>query len=205
MAPIKQPVLRKRDYDFCHIAWCRAGSTEIEFSILNALLQEFGENSFCVAYAFIHRLAAKFEVGLEYLMATCRAMDNIGSRTVLRQDHFLDSLGRGALRCGTLLSEGLRVCIKPLEASNKEVFLPLPIEVDRGARQSGFFCNVADRGPAIPEIAEPLNRGYKNSLSRVFGFRSSRLFHNIDDAIFSDGQRNEGFIPRELRIRVIDK
>jgi hypothetical protein len=103
MAPVKQPVLRKRNYDSCHIARLGAGSMEIEFSILNAFLQEAGQDSFGVEDAFLHKRAAKFEVGLEQLMATCRAMDNIGGRTVLRQDHCLDSLSGGSLNCGSLL------------------------------------------------------------------------------------------------------
>ena len=134
MAPVKQPVLRKRNYDSCHIACRGTGSMKIEFSILNAFLQEPGKDSFGVEYAFFHKLTAKFEVGLEHLMATCRAVDNIGSRTVLRQDHCLDSLSSGSLSCSTLLCEGLRVFMKLLESGNKQIFLPLPIQVDRGSR-----------------------------------------------------------------------
>ena len=177
MAPVKQPVLRKRNYDSCHIAWCRAGSTEFEFSLLNALLQELGENSFCVEYAFIHKLAAKFEVGLEHLMTTCRAMDNIGGRTVLRQDHSLDSLSSGSLSCSSLLCKGLRVCVKSLQSGNKQVFLPLPIQINRGACYSSFFCDIIDRGSAVPELAKPLYRRQENSLSRVFGFRPYTTCH----------------------------
>jgi hypothetical protein len=47
----------------------------------------------------------------------------------------------------------LRVFMKLLESGNKQVFLPLPIQVDRGTRQSRFFCDVADRGPTIPGAA----------------------------------------------------
>src|SRR5882762_6626111 len=118
--------------------------------------------------ALLHKLAAKFEIGFEHLMATCRAMDNIGGRTVLRQNHRLDSLRRSSFGCSTLLCEGLRVCVKPFESGNKQIFLLLPIQVDCGARQSRFFSNIANRGSAISEIAEPSNGRYENPLSRVF-------------------------------------
>ena len=181
---IKERVLRKADDDSRYIFRTGRRSLQIELGILNALLQKANQDFLPMPQALLHEAVAKLEICLKDLMATCRAVDNIGGRTVLRQDHCLDSLSSGSLSCSSILCKGLRVFMKLLETSNKQVFLPLPIQVDRGARQSGFFCDVADRGPAIPEIAEPLDRCYENSLSRVFGFRPSRLFHRINDATF---------------------
>lgn len=70
--------------------------------------------------------------------------------------------------------------MESLQPSNEQILLPLPIKVDRGARQSGFFCDVIDRGPAIAEITEPLYGRYENSLSRLFGFRPSSLLNDAD-------------------------
>src|SRR6267378_3213519 len=127
-------------------------------------------------------IVAKLEICLEDLRAACRTVYDVGACAVLRDDHRFNSLcGRPFLRSGGL-SKTPRVFVESLQSGNKQVFLPLPIQINRGACYSSFFCDIINRGPAITEITKPLYRRYENSLSRVFGFRSSWLFHRINDA-----------------------
>src|SRR5258708_34278340 len=84
--------------------------------------------------------------------------------------------GSPFLRSGSI-SKNPRLRVKSLQPSHKKVLLPLPIEIDRGACQSGFFGDIVDRGSAVPELAKPLYGRKENLLYRIFGFVPSRPFH----------------------------
>ena len=127
--------------------------------------------------AFLHNGTAKLEIRLKKLMAARRSMHDVGGYAVLRQDHRANSFcGRTFLRSGGL-SEVPRADVESLQPGDKQVLLPRPIEVDRGARYSCLFRDIVDRGSAITELAKPLYRRTENLFSRILGFRSSMLFH----------------------------
>jgi hypothetical protein len=176
MTPIKQRVLRKANDDVRYV--CRAERpARFEFAVSNALLHEAGQESLAMAQAFLDHSPSELKVCLKELMAACCAVDDVGSRAVLRHDSCENSFfGRPFLRSGGF-GQDPRLRVKSLQPSHKKVLLPLPIQVDRGARQSGFFGDIVDRGAAVTELAKPLYGGDENLLCRVFGFFPSRQFH----------------------------
>src|SRR6266853_2775774 len=125
--------------------------------------------------AFLHDGTAKLEIRLEKLMATRRSVHNVGGYAVLRHDHCANSFcGRPFLRSGSF-SEVPRLYVESLQPSDEKVFLSSPIKVDRGARYSCFLCDIVDRGSAVTELTNPLNRGSENLLSPGLGCRRSIL------------------------------
>ena len=130
-----------------------------------------------MAQAFLNRSPPKLKVCLKEFVAACRPVDDVRSRAVLRHDSCENSFfGRPFLRSGGF-SKNPRLRVKSLQPSHKKVLLPLPIEIDRGACQSGFFGDIVDRGSAVPELAKPLYGRKENLLCRIFGFFPSRCFH----------------------------
>ena len=130
-----------------------------------------------MAQAFLDHSPSELKVCLKELMAACCAVDDVGSRAVLRHDSCENSFfGRPFLRSGSF-GKNPRLRVKSLQPSHKKVLLPLPIQVDRGARQSGFFGDIVDRGAAVTELAKPLYGRNENLLCRIFGFVPSRRFH----------------------------
>ena len=127
--------------------------------------------------AFLDHSAPELEVCLKKLMAARCAVDDVRGRAVLRHDRCENSFcGRPFLgSCGFSQVPGARV--KSLQPSNKQVLLPLPIKIHRGARQSRLFRDIVDRGSAVPELAKPLDGCHENLLFRVFGFFPSKNFH----------------------------
>jgi hypothetical protein len=177
MTPIKQRVLRKANDDVRYVCRADRGSARFEFAVSNALLHEASQESLAMAQAFLDHSPTDLKVCLKELMAACCAVDDVGSRAVLRHDSCENSFfGRPFLRSGGF-SKNPRLRVKSLQPSHKKVLLPLPIEVDRGARQSSFCCDIVDRGAAVPEVAKPLYGRNENLLCRVFGFFPSRHFH----------------------------
>ena len=140
---------------------------QIEFAFFNALFQETGEDFLPGTKAFVHDGTTKPEIRFKNLMTARSPVDDVGACAVLSHDRPQDSFcGRPFLRRGRL-SKVPSVRVESLEPSNKQVFLSLPIEVDSGARQSSFFCDIIDRGSAITEITEPPYGRPENFLSRV--------------------------------------
>ena len=177
MTPIKQRVLRKANDDVRYDCRADRGPARFEFAVSNALLHETGQESLAMAQAFLDHSPSELKVCLKELMAACCAVDDVGSRAVLRHDSCENSFsGRPFLRSGGF-GQDPRLRVKSLQPSHKKVLLPLPIQVDRGARQSGFFGDIVDRGSAVTEPAKSLYGRYENPLSGVFGFRGSVLFH----------------------------
>ncbi len=167
--PIKQRVLRKANDDVCYICRADRGPARFEFAVSNALLHEASQEFLATAQAFLDRSPPKLKVCLKEFVAACRPVDDVRSRAVLRHDSCENSFfGRPFLRSGGF---------GQLQPSHKKVLLPLPIQVDRGARQSGFFGDIVDRGSAVPELAKPLYGRKENLLCRIFGFVPSRHFH----------------------------
>jgi hypothetical protein len=174
---IKQRVLRKANDDVCYFCRADRGSGRFEFAVSNALLQEARQETLAMAQAFFDHSPPKLKVCLKELMAAWGAVDNVRSRAVLRHDSCQNSLfGRPFLRSGGF-SKNPRLRIKSLQPSHKKVLLPLPIQIDRGARQSSFCCDIVDRGSAVPELAKSLYGRNENLLCRIFGFLPSRRFH----------------------------
>ena len=177
MTPIKQRVLRKANDDVRYVCRADRGPARFEFAVSNALLHEASQEFLATAQAFLDRSPPKLKVCLKEFVAACRPVDDVRSRAVLRHDSCENSFfGRPFLRSGGF-SKNPRLRVKSLQPSHKKVLLPLPIEVDRGARQSSFCCDIVDRGAAVPELAKPLYGRNENSLCRVFGFFPSRHFH----------------------------
>jgi hypothetical protein len=177
MTSIKQGVLRKANDDVRYVCRADRGSARFEFAVSNTLLHEASQESLAIAQAFLDHSPTELKVCLKELMAACCAVDDVGSRAVLRHDSCENSFfGRPFLRSGGF-SQNPRLRVKSLQPSHKKVLLPLPIEVDRGARQSGFFGDIVDRGSTVPELAKPLYGRNENLLCRVFGFFPSRHFH----------------------------
>ena len=177
MTPIKQRVLRKANDDVRYVCRADRGPARFEFAVSNALLHETGQESLAMAQAFLDHSPSELKVCLKELMAACCAVDDVGSRAVLRHDSCENSFfGRPFLRSGGF-GQDPRLRVKSLQPSHKKVLLPLPIQVDRGARQSGFFGDIVDRGAAVTELAKPLYGRNENLLCRVFGFFPSRHFH----------------------------
>ena len=175
--PIKQRVLRKANDDVCYVCRADRGPARFEFAVSNALLHEASQEFLAMAQAFLDRSPPKLKVCLKEFVAACRPVDDVRSRAVLRHDSCENSFfGRPFLRSGGF-SKNPRLRVKSLQPSHKKVLLPLPIEVDRGARQSSFCCDIVDRGSAVPELAKPLYGGKENLLCRIFGFFPSRRFH----------------------------
>lgn len=130
-----------------------------------------------MAQAFLDHSLSELKVCLKELMAAFRPVDDVRSRAVLRHDSCENSFcGRPVLRSGGF-GKNPRLRVKSPQPSYKKVLLPLPIEVDRGARQSSFCCDIVDRGSAVPELAKPLYGRNENLLCRIFGFFPSRSFH----------------------------
>ncbi len=177
MTPIKQRVLRKANDNVRYVCRADRGPARFEFAVSNALLHEAGQESFAMAQAFLDHSPSELKVCLKELMAACCAVDDVGSRAVLRHDGCENSFfGRPFLRSGGF-GQDPRLRVKSLQPSHKKVLLPRPIQVDRGARQSGFFGDIVDRGAAVSELAKPLYGRNENLLCRVFGFFPSRHFH----------------------------
>jgi hypothetical protein len=177
MTPIKQRVLRKANDDVRYVCRADRGPARFEFAVSNALLHETGQEPLAMAQAFLDHSPSELKVCLKELMAACCAVDDVGSRAVLRHDSCENSFfGRPFLRSGGF-GQDPRLRVKSLQPSHKKVLLPLPIQVDRGARQSGFFGDIVDRGAAVTELAKPLYGRNENLLCRVFGFFPSRYFH----------------------------
>jgi len=177
MTPIKQRVLRKANDDVRYACRADRGPARFEFAVSNALLHEAGQESLAMAQAVLDHSPSELKVCLKELMAACCAVDDVGSRAVLRHDSCENSFfGRPFLRSGGF-SKNPRLRVKSLQPSHKKVLLPLPIQVDGGARQSGFFGDIVDRGTAVPELAKPLYGRKENLLCRIFGFVPSRRFH----------------------------
>ena len=175
--PIKQRVLRKANDDVCYVCRAERGSGRLEFAVSNALLQEARQETLATAQAFFDHSPPKLKVCLKKLMAARCAVNDVRSRAVLRHDSCQNSFsGRPFLRSGGF-SKNPRLRIKSLQPSHKKVLLPLPIEIDRGARQSSFCCDIVDGGSAVPELAKPLYGGNENLLRRIFGFLPYRRFH----------------------------
>jgi hypothetical protein len=177
MLPIKQRVLRKANDDMCYVCRADRGSGRFKFALSNALLQEARQECLAMAQAFLDRSPPKLKVCLKELMAAYRTVDDVRSRAVLRHDSCENPfLGRPLLRgCG--FSKNPRMRVKSLEPSHKKVLLPPPIEVDRGARQSSFCCDIVDRGSTVPEVAKSPYGGNENLFRRILGFFRSRRFH----------------------------
>jgi len=106
---------------------------QIEFSVPNSLLQEVSQEFLSMAQAFLHDGTAKPEVCLEQLMAALCAVDDVGSCAILSQDHCTDPLGGRPFLRSRGFGKVPRVLVESLQTGNKQVFLPPPIEVDRGA------------------------------------------------------------------------
>jgi hypothetical protein len=177
MTPIKKRVLRKANDDVRYVCRADRRPARFEFAVSNALLHEAGQESLATAQAFLDHSPSELKVRLKELMAACCTVDDVGSRAVLRHDSCENSFfGRPFLRSGGF-GQDPRLRVKSLQPSHKKVLLPLPIQVDRGARQSGFFGDIVDRRSAVPELAKPLHGGDENLLCRVFGFFPSRHFH----------------------------
>ena len=177
MTPIKQRVLRKANDDVRY--GCRAdrGPVGFEFAVSKALLHEASQEFLAAAQAFLDHSLSELKVCLKELMAAGGPVDDVRSRAVLRHDSCENSFcGRPFLRSGGF-GKNPRLRVKSLQASYKKVLLPLPIEIDRGARQSSFYCDIVDRGSAVPELAKPLYGRKENLLCRIFGFVPSRRFH----------------------------
>ena len=175
--PIKQRVLRKANDDVCYVRRADRGPARFEFAVSNGLLHEASQEFLATAQAFLDRSPPKLKVCLKEFVAACRPVDDVRSRAVLRHDSCENSFfGRPFLRSGSF-SKNPRLRVKSLQPSHKKVLLPLPIEVDRGARQSSFCCDIVDRGSAVPELAKPLYGRKENLLCRIFGFVPSRRFH----------------------------
>ena len=177
MTPIKQRVLRKANDDVRYVCRADRGPARFEFAVSNALLHEASQEFLATAQAFLDHSPTELKVCLKEFVAACRPVDDVRSRAVLRHDSCENSFfGRPFLRSGGF-SKNPRLRVKSLQPSHKKVLLPLPIEVDRGARQSSFCCDIVDRGAAVPELAKPLDGRNENLLCRVFGFFPSRHFH----------------------------
>jgi len=177
MTPIKQRVLRKANDDVRYVCRADRGPARFEFAVSNALLHEAGQESLAMAQAFLDRSPPKLKVCLKEFVAAFRPVDDVRSRAVLRHDSCENSFfGRPFLRSGSF-GKNPRLRVKSLQPSHKKVLLPLPIQVDRGARQSGFFGDIVDRGAAVTELAKPLYGSNENLLCRVFGLVPSRRFH----------------------------
>ena len=177
MTPIKQRVLRKANDDVRYVCRADRGPARFEFAVSNALLHEASQEFLAMAQAFVDHSPPNLKVCLKELVAACCAVDDVRSRAVLRHDSCENSFcGRPFLRSGGF-GKNPRLRVKSLQTSHKKVLLPLPIQVDRGARQSGFFGDIVDRGAAVTELAKPLYGRNENSLCRVFGFFSCGHFH----------------------------
>jgi hypothetical protein len=177
MTPIKQRVLRKANDDVRYVCRADRGPARFEFAVSNALLHEAGQESLAMTQAFLDHSPTELEICLKKLVSARCAVDDVGSRAVLRHDSCENSFfGRPFLRSGGF-GQDPRLRVKSLQTSHKKVLLPLPIQVDRGARQSGFFGDIVDRGAAVTELAKPLYGRNENLLCRVCGFFPSRHFH----------------------------
>jgi hypothetical protein len=188
---INQRVLRKANDDVRYVRGASRRAAQIEFPIPNALLQKASQEFLPMTQAFLHNGTAKLEIRLKKLMAARRSMHDVGGYAVLRQDHRANSLcGRPFLRSGGF-SQVPRVYVESLQPSDKQVFLPRPIEVDRGAGYSCLFRDIVDRRSAVTELAKPLYRRSENLFSRILGFRPSMLFHT-PMMPFSPRQRYQG-------------
>lgn len=188
---INQRVLRKANDDVRYVRGAGRGAAQIEFPIPNALLQKASQEFLPMTQAFLHNGTAKLEIRLKKLMAARRSVHDVGGYAVLRQDHRANSFcGRPFLRSGGF-SDFPRVYVESLQPSDKQVFLPRPIEVDRGARYSCLFGDIVDRSSAVTEFAKPPYRRSENLVSRVLGFRRSTLFHT-PMMPFSPLQRYQG-------------
>ncbi len=104
-----------------------------ELAVSNALLQEASQKFLAMPQTFLDHGAAELEICLKKLMAACCAVDDVGGRAVLRHERCENSFCCRAFLRGGGFSKTPRVRVKLLQASNKQVLLPLPIEVDRGA------------------------------------------------------------------------
>src|SRR5260370_30470838 len=101
MTPIKQRVLRKANDDVRYVCRADRGPARFEFAVSNALLHEAGQESLAMAQAFLDHSPSELKVCLEEFMAACRAVDDVGSRAVLRHDSCQNSFfGRPFLRSG---------------------------------------------------------------------------------------------------------
>jgi hypothetical protein len=177
VTPIKQRVLREANDDVRYDCRAERGSARFEFAVSNALFEEPIQEFLAMMQAFLDDDAPELEICLKKLVSAGCAVDDVGGCAVLRYDSCENSLfGRPFLRSGGF-SKVPSLQVKSLQAIDKEVLLPLPIQVDRGARQSGFFGDIVDRGSAVTEPAKSLYGRYENPLSGVFGFRGSVLFH----------------------------
>jgi hypothetical protein len=174
---IKQRVLRKADDDARDVCSAARRSAQIEFAIPNALLQEASHEFLPMTQTFLHDRTAKLEIRLKKLMAARSSVHDVGGYAVLRHDHCANSFrGRPSFRSRGF-SKVPRAHVESLQPGNKQVFLPLPIKVDRSAGYSRLLCNIVDRGSAVTELTKPLNRRSENLLSRVLGFCPSVIFH----------------------------
>lgn len=132
--PVEQRVLRKTNDDMRYV--CDAGrrSPQIELAVLNALLQKISQYRLSVKCALFLEIVAKLEICLEDLRAACCTVYDVRACAVLRHDHRFNSVcGRPFLRSGCL-SKTPRVFVESLQPGNKQVFLPLPIQINGGAR-----------------------------------------------------------------------
>ena len=176
MTPIKQRVLRKANDDVRYV--CRAERpARFEFAVSNALFEEPIQEFLAMTQAFLDHSPSELKVCLKELMAACCAVDDVGSRAVLRHDSCENSFFGGPFLRSGGFGQDPRLRVKSLQPSHKKVLLRLPMQVDRGARQSGFFGDIVDRGAAVTELAKPLYGSNENRLCRVFGFFPSRRFH----------------------------
>ena len=134
MALIKERVLRKATDDMGYLCGAGRGSPQLEVAGSNALFEEPSQEFLAMTQAFLDDDAPEMEICLKKLMSAGCAVDDVGGCTVLRHDRCVDSFcGRPILR-GSGFSKVPRVCVESLEPSNKQVLLPPPIKVDRGAR-----------------------------------------------------------------------
>jgi hypothetical protein len=177
MKPIKQRVLRKANDDVRYVCRADRGPARFELAVSNALFEEPIQEFLAMTQAFLDDDAPELEICLKKLVSAGCAVNDVGSRAVLRHDSCENSFfGRSFLRSGGF-GQDPRLRVKSFQPSHKKVLLPLPIQVDRGARQSGFFGDIVDRGAAVTELAKPLYGRNENLLCRVFGFFPSRHFH----------------------------
>src|SRR5260370_27474483 len=139
MTPIKQRVLRKANDDVCYVCRTDRGSARFEFAVSNALLHEASQESLAIAQAFLDHSPTELKVCLKELMAACCAVDDVGSRAVLRHDSCENSFfGRPFLRSGGF-GQDPRLRVKMPQPTPKKALPPLPKQDEPSARPTGLL------------------------------------------------------------------